>query len=126
MAKTAILTSIDDHVEMIQISIRTLAECCLKGAEEVTPERVKVLYSVVDKHLLGIAADCKKFEQKIKDWEKPSFLSKAKNVLKDKQKLETARKNAKERFAEVKKKVEELEGRYQDFKSIVEIYGVKV
>lgn len=124
MAKTAILKAINDSVDLIELALGTLEQAA--NNQQLTVERVQKLYSVVDNQLLKIKTNQTKFEQKVKSWDNPTFFSKAKNVFKDKSKLESARKEAVVKFVKVSQTVKEFEVQYKLAKTLVKNYGINV
>ena len=124
MAKTAILKSINDSVDLIELALNTLEQAC--NQQQLTVERVKKLYAVVDTQLLKIKDNQTKFEQKVKSWDSPTYFSKAKNFFKDKSKLENARKEAVISFVNVSKSVENFRQQYQLAKTLVKNHGINV
>ncbi len=124
MAKTAILKAINDSVDLIELALNTLEQACLN--QQLTVERVKKLYDVVDNQLLKIKTNQTKFEQKVSGWENPTYASKAKNFFKDKNKLENARKEAVRNYVLVSQSVENFRKQYQLAKTLVKNYGFNV
>lgn len=123
MAKTAILAAIGKQIDLIEGS---LGKIDLATKPPVKKDVIVAEFAKIDTALQKIRSEGRKFEAKVNSWKNPTFLNKAKNVFKNKEKLETARKDAIVRFGELIESAIMLERQSESAQRLVKKFGIQI